>query len=158
MATWNVADPSYSYATANLPTNILGYSGAAFADIVMQFLGLASVVSMLPIVAWALTLISGRRFSRIPARIGAWFAGSVLSSAVIGCFSAAAHLADSNGIGGVVGDMILRFPALFVGAYPRHLRHDRRLHLCRADRLDDALCIRPRRPQRRRRRDRGGLR
>lgn len=23
LATWNVADPSYSYATANLPTNIL---------------------------------------------------------------------------------------------------------------------------------------
>ncbi|MGO8557596.1 DNA translocase FtsK 4TM domain-containing protein, partial [Rhizobium ruizarguesonis] len=65
------------------PTNILGYSGSAFADIVMQFLGLASFVSMLPIVAWALTLISGRRFSRIPARIGAWFAGSVLSSAVL---------------------------------------------------------------------------
>ncbi|MGO7845413.1 DNA translocase FtsK 4TM domain-containing protein, partial [Rhizobium johnstonii] len=57
----NVADPSYSYSTANLPTNILGYSGAAFADIVMQFLWLASVVSMLPIVAWALTLISGRQ-------------------------------------------------------------------------------------------------
>ncbi|MGO7867369.1 DNA translocase FtsK 4TM domain-containing protein, partial [Rhizobium ruizarguesonis] len=80
LATWNVADPSYSYATANLPTNILVYSGAAFADIVMQFLGLASVVSMLPIVAWALTLISGRRFSRIPARIGAWLAGPMMPS------------------------------------------------------------------------------
>ena len=118
LATWNVADPSYSYATANLPTNILGYSGAAFADIVMQFLGLASVVSMLPIVAWALALISGRRFSRIPARIGAWFAGSVLSSAVIGCFPPPLTWPIPNGIGGVVGDMILRFPALFVGAYP----------------------------------------
>lgn len=118
LATWNVADPSYSYATANLPTNILGYSGAAFADVVMQFLGLASVVSMLPIVAWALTLISGRRFSRIPARAGAWFGGSVLSCAVLGCFPPPLTWPIPNGIGGVIGDMILRFPALFVGAYP----------------------------------------
>ncbi|MBY5754105.1 DNA translocase FtsK [Rhizobium leguminosarum bv. viciae] len=118
LATWNVADPSYSYATANLPTNILGYSGAAFADIVMQFLGLASVVSMLPIVAWALTLISGRRFSRIPARAGAWFGGSVLSCAVLGCFPPPLTWPIPNGIGGVIGDMILRFPALFAGAYP----------------------------------------
>ncbi len=51
LATWNVADPSYSYATGNEPSNILGYSGAAFADIAMQFFGLASVVALLPVVA-----------------------------------------------------------------------------------------------------------
>ncbi|TCS02269.1 DNA translocase FtsK [Rhizobium sp. BK418] len=118
LATWNVTDPSYSYATSNLPTNVLGYSGAAFADVAMQFLGLASVVSMLPIVAWALALISGRRISRIPARAGAWLAGTVLSSAVIGCFPPPLTWPIPNGIGGVIGDMILRFPALFVGAYP----------------------------------------
>ena len=46
LATWNVADPSYSYATGNAPTNVLGYSGAAFADIAMQFFGLASVIAL----------------------------------------------------------------------------------------------------------------
>jgi S-DNA-T family DNA segregation ATPase FtsK/SpoIIIE len=118
LATWNVADPSYSYATTNAPTNILGSGGAAFADIAMQFLGLASVVTLLPVVAWALALISGRRLSRIPARAGAWAAGSILSSAVVGCFPPPLTWPIPNGIGGVVGDMILRFPALFVGAYP----------------------------------------
>ncbi|WP_413710492.1 DNA translocase FtsK 4TM domain-containing protein [Rhizobium sp. Rhizsp82] len=118
LATWNVADPSYSYATGNAPTNILGYSGAAFADIAMQFFGLASVIALLPVVAWALSLISGRHISRIPARGGAWALGSVLSSAVVGCFPPPLTWPIPNGIGGVVGDMILRFPALFVGAYP----------------------------------------
>ncbi|TCM79815.1 DNA translocase FtsK [Rhizobium sp. BK068] len=118
LATWNVADPSYSYATGNEPSNILGYGGAAFADIAMQFFGLASVVALLPVVAWALALISGRRFSRIPARAAAWGLGSVLSSAVIGCFPPPLTWPIPNGIGGVIGDMILRFPALFVGAYP----------------------------------------
>jgi S-DNA-T family DNA segregation ATPase FtsK/SpoIIIE len=118
LATWNVMDPSYSYATGNVPTNILGYSGAAFADIVMQALGLASVIAMLPVVAWALALITGRRIRRIPARLGAWGLGSVVSAACVGCFPAPLTWPIPNGIGGVIGDMILRFPALFVGAYP----------------------------------------
>jgi S-DNA-T family DNA segregation ATPase FtsK/SpoIIIE len=118
LATWNVMDPSYSYATSNAPTNILGRSGAAFADIVMQALGLASVIAMLPIVAWALALISGRRIYRIPARLGAWGLGTVVSAACVGCFPAPLTWPIPNGIGGVIGDMILRFPALFVGAYP----------------------------------------
>lgn len=118
LATWNVTDPSYSYATGNAPANVLGYGGAAFADLAMQFFGLASVVALLPVVAWALALISGRRMSRIPQRAGAWALGSILSSAVIGCFPPPLTWPIPNGIGGVIGDMILRFPALFVGAYP----------------------------------------
>jgi S-DNA-T family DNA segregation ATPase FtsK/SpoIIIE len=59
LATWNVMDPSYSYATSNAPTNILGAYGAIFADVVMQALGLSSVIVMLPVVAWALALIAG---------------------------------------------------------------------------------------------------
>lgn len=39
LATWNVADPSFSYATSRAPTNILGYPGAVFADLSMQFSG-----------------------------------------------------------------------------------------------------------------------
>ncbi|MCK8781361.1 DNA translocase FtsK [Rhizobium sp. NTR19] len=118
LATWNVSDPSFSYATDNPPTNILGYSGAAFADLMMQFLGLASIVALLPILAVALALISGRRYDRIPARLAAWGGGTLLAAATLGCFPAPPTWPIPNGIGGVIGDMILRFPALFVGAYP----------------------------------------
>jgi S-DNA-T family DNA segregation ATPase FtsK/SpoIIIE len=118
LSTWNVSDPSFSYATSNPPTNLLGHAGAEFADLMMQFLGLASVVALLPIVAWALALISSRRVYRIPARIAAWLGGSLVAAAVIGCFPAPPTWPIPNGIGGVIGDMILRFPALFIGAYP----------------------------------------
>ncbi|OWK23550.1 hypothetical protein AJ87_34170 [Rhizobium yanglingense] len=37
---------------------------------------------------------------------------------MIGCFPPPLTWPIPNGIGGVIGDMILRFPALFVGAYP----------------------------------------
>ncbi|NML75589.1 DNA translocase FtsK [Rhizobium sp. S-51] len=118
LATWNVADPSLSYATANEPTNILGHGGAIFADIMLQFFGLASLLALLPVLAWSLALISGRPLNRIPARIAAWAVGSIVSSAVIGCFPPPTTWPIPNGIGGVFGDMILRFPSLFIGAYP----------------------------------------
>jgi S-DNA-T family DNA segregation ATPase FtsK/SpoIIIE len=118
LATWNVQDPSFSYATDNSPTNILGYSGAIFADLMMQFLGLASILALLPILSWALALIVGRPINRVPARLGAWLAGTLLASATLGCFPAPLTWPIPNGIGGVIGDMILRFPALFVGSYP----------------------------------------
>jgi S-DNA-T family DNA segregation ATPase FtsK/SpoIIIE len=118
LASWNVADPSLSYATANEPTNILGYGGAVFADIMMQFFGLSSLLALLPVLAWSLALITGRPLSRIPARLGAWAVGSIVASAVVGCFPPPATWPIPNGIGGVFGDMILRFPGLFIGAYP----------------------------------------
>ena len=118
LATWNVADPSFSYATDNEPTNLLGHGGAAFADLMMQFLGLSSLVALLPVLALALALISGRHFNRVPARLAAWGGGTLLASASLGCFPAPFTWPIPNGIGGVIGDMILRFPALFVGAYP----------------------------------------
>jgi DNA segregation ATPase FtsK/SpoIIIE, S-DNA-T family len=118
LSTWNIDDPSFSYATDRAPTNILGYPGAVFADLSMQFLGLASVAALLPVLAWALSLISGRRITRLPRRLAAWGAGAVVGAAVFGCFPPPATWPIPNGIGGVIGDMILRFPALFVGAYP----------------------------------------
>ncbi len=118
LATWNVADPSFSYATDNAPNNILGFPGAAFADLMMQFLGLASLVALLPVLAFALALIAGRKYDRVPARLAAWGGGTLLASATLGCFPAPLTWPIPNGIGGVIGDMILRFPALFVGAYP----------------------------------------
>ncbi|MBZ5760759.1 MULTISPECIES: FtsK/SpoIIIE family DNA translocase [Rhizobium] len=118
LATWNVMDPSYSYATSNAPTNILGAYGAIFADVVMQALGLSSVIVMLPVVAWALALVSGRKLHRLPARLAAWVGGAALAAAAVGCLPEPLTWPIPNGIGGVIGDMILRFPALFVGAYP----------------------------------------
>ncbi|PST17373.1 DNA translocase FtsK [Mesorhizobium plurifarium] len=118
LSTWNVSDPSFSYATSNEPTNLLGYGGAVFADIFMQFFGLASVVALLPAVAWALVLIRGTRFDKVPKRLGLWFAGSVLASAALSCVPAPITWPLPNGLGGVFGDMILRFPALFTGTFP----------------------------------------
>ena len=121
MATWNVDDPSGSYATGRLPTNILGYPGANFADVVMQALGLASVFALLPVLSWSLALMAGRRIHRKPSRFFAWIGGAIVTAAVLGCFPPPPTWPLPNGLGGVSGDMVLRFPALFLGHYPSGL-------------------------------------
>ncbi|RKE79979.1 DNA translocase FtsK [Rhizobium sp. AG855] len=118
LATWNVSDPSLSYATENPPTNMLGLSGAVFADLMMQFFGLGSLLALLPVLAWSFALIGGRRLHRIPARIAAWLAGALVAAAAVGCFPPPTTWPLPSGTGGVLGDLILRFPALFIGAYP----------------------------------------
>ncbi len=118
LATWNVEDPSFSFATANPPTNLLGLPGATFADIFMQFFGLASVIALLPVVAWAIILITHRRTDKFIKRGLAWFVGSVFASAALACVPAPVTWPLPNGLGGVFGDMILRFPALFTGTFP----------------------------------------
>ncbi|WPE21820.1 DNA translocase FtsK [Shinella zoogloeoides] len=118
LSTWNVSDPSLSYASGGEPKNILGYPGAVFADLFMQFFGLASVIALLPVVAWGLAMVSGRRFHRIPQRAVAWLGGAILASAALACVPGPVTWPLPTGLGGVFGDMILRFPALFTGAYP----------------------------------------
>ncbi|MBC2772505.1 DNA translocase FtsK [Rhizobium sp. AQ_MP] len=118
LATWNVSDPSLSYATENEPTNILGLSGAVFADLMMQFFGLGSLLALLPVLAWSFALIGGRKLNRVPARLGAWIAGALVAAAAVGCFPPPTTWPLPSGTGGVLGDLILRFPALFIGAYP----------------------------------------
>jgi S-DNA-T family DNA segregation ATPase FtsK/SpoIIIE len=118
LGTWNVADPSFSHATGNSVTNAMGYPGAVFSDIAMQFYGLSSVVLLVPAVIWGLFLASARRIDRLPRRGAAWLGGSVLAAGIAGCFMPPPTWPLPTGLGGVFGDMVLKLPALFIGAYP----------------------------------------
>jgi len=118
LATWNVADPSFSHATSNPVTNAMGYPGAVLADLAMQFFGLASVAGLLPAFAWGLFFTAARGLDRLPRRGLAWFAAAVLAAAFAGCIGAPETWPLPTGLGGVAGDMVLRIPALFAGGYP----------------------------------------
>jgi S-DNA-T family DNA segregation ATPase FtsK/SpoIIIE len=118
LATWNVADPSFSHATANEVTNAAGYPGAVFADLAMQFYGLSSVVVLLPLVFWGILLIATGRIDRLPRRISAWFFASLLFAAIASCIQAPESWPMQIGLGGVFGDMMLKVPGVFLGAFP----------------------------------------
>jgi DNA segregation ATPase FtsK/SpoIIIE, S-DNA-T family len=118
LATWNVDDPSFSYASGGTPTNALGFPGAAFADIAMQFFGLAAVIALVPVVFWAIFLVRGVPLTPFPKRMIAWFAGSVLAAAVLSCITPPPHWPLPTGLGGVFGDTVLRIPGSLFGGYP----------------------------------------
>jgi len=121
LATWNVADPSFSHATDSAVANAMGYPGAVIADLLMQFFGLASVVALLPALGWAFRLLSARPVSRPLRRAAAWIAAAAGASAVIGCAAAPATWPLPSGLGGVIGDIALTIPSLIAGGYPSGL-------------------------------------
>ncbi|MEQ8741076.1 MAG: DNA translocase FtsK, partial [Hoeflea sp.] len=118
LATWTVSDPSFSNANGATPANALGFSGAAFADLVMQFFGLAGVIALLPALAWAIQLMRNRPVDRLSKRAPAWFGGAWLTSALFGLLPHAQGWPLPNGLGGVLGDMVLKIPATFIGGFP----------------------------------------
>ena len=119
LATWNVADPSFSHATDGAATNALGYPGSVFADLSMQFYGLAALPALLPAVFWALFMISGKPIHRRSRRGFAWFFGALLTAAAFGCANPPQTWPLPVGVGGVLGDLVLKIPAVVTGDFPR---------------------------------------
>ncbi|EXL10305.1 FtsK/SpoIIIE family DNA translocase [Aquamicrobium defluvii] len=121
LATWNVADPSFSHATDTQVTNAMGYAGAVFSDLAMQFFGLSAVAGLVPAVVWGFLLFSGRGVDRMPKRALGWFGFSLLVAAMTGCIAPPPTWPLPTGLGGVFGDLVLRLPGMFTGGYPTGL-------------------------------------
>ncbi|NDV87431.1 DNA translocase FtsK [Aurantimonas aggregata] len=117
-ATWTVTDPSLSQSNQNMVENWAGSSGAIVADLAMQVFGLAAALLVALPAIWGLILLSGRSIDHIWRR--AWYgvAGIVLAAAALGCLPAPEGWPLPIGLGGVAGDIVLKFPALATGAFP----------------------------------------
>jgi DNA segregation ATPase FtsK/SpoIIIE, S-DNA-T family len=116
LATWSVHDPSLSHATDARVHNLLGRSGAIAADLMMQLLGLGSLALLLPIGIWGYRLLGHRPLSRERLRILLWVFGAVLAATFAACLPRGTHWPLPCGLGGVVGDAMLRAPAVLFGA------------------------------------------
>jgi S-DNA-T family DNA segregation ATPase FtsK/SpoIIIE len=115
LATWSVRDPSLSHATDAPVHNLLGRPGAIAADLTMQLLGLGSLALLLPIGVWGYRLLGHRQLSREKLRMVLWLLGAVLSAAFASCFPKGAHWPLPCGLGGVIGDAMLRLPMVAFG-------------------------------------------
>ena len=60
LLTWSVSDPSLNHATSAHIHHLLGAPGAIAADLVMQFIGLASATLLAPPAFWGWGLITDR--------------------------------------------------------------------------------------------------
>ncbi len=111
LATWSVQDPSLSHATDAPVHNLLGMPGAIAADLMMQLLGLGSLALLLPIAVWGYRLLGHRQLSHERLRVLLWLVGAVLTAAFASCLPRSAHWPLPSGLGGVIGDAVLRLPA-----------------------------------------------
>ncbi len=116
LATWSVQDPSLSHATDAPVHNLLGMPGAIAADLMMQLLGLGALALLLPIAVWGYRLLGHRHLSHERLRVLLWLAGAVLTAGFASCLPNSARWPLPSGLGGVIGDAVLRLPVYVLHA------------------------------------------
>src|SRR3977135_4008338 len=115
LMTWSVQDPSLSHATSRSIRNIVGYPGAIGADLLMQILGLGAIMLILPIAIWGWRMLTHRTFDREALRIACWIPCPVFAGGFASCWPHGGSWPLPTGLGGVVGDALLRAPAMVFG-------------------------------------------
>ena len=115
LMTWSVQDPSLSHATSRPIRNILGYPGAIGADLLMQILGLGAIMLILPVAVWGWRMLTHRTFDREALRLGCWILCTVIAAGFASCWPHGGAWPLPTGLGGVVGDALVRAPAVVFG-------------------------------------------
>src|SRR6201996_6202281 len=115
MMTWAVNDPSLSHATSRAIRTVLGYPGPIGAYLLMQILGLGAVMLILPVAVWGWRMLTHRSFDREALRLGCWILCTVIAAGFASCWPHNGAWPLPTGLGGVVGDALLRAPAIIFG-------------------------------------------
>ena len=115
LMTWSVQDPSFSHATSRPIRNILGYAGAIGADLAMQILGLGAIMLVLTVAVWGWRMMTHRPFDREALRLGSWILCTVIAAGFASCWRHGGAWPLPTGLGGVVGDALVRAPAVIFG-------------------------------------------
>jgi DNA segregation ATPase FtsK/SpoIIIE, S-DNA-T family len=115
LMTWSVQDPSLSHATSRAIRNIVGYPGAIGADLLMQILGLGAIMLILPVAVWGWRMLTHRTFDREALRLACWILCTVIAAGFASCWPHGGAWPLPTGFGGVVGDALLRAPAVVFG-------------------------------------------
>jgi DNA segregation ATPase FtsK/SpoIIIE, S-DNA-T family len=115
LATWSVQDPSLSHATNAHVRNILGVPGAIVADLLTQLFGVAALAFILPVAIWGWRLVTHRPMQRERVRLLFWVLGVLLTAGCAAALPRSTAWPLPVGLGGVIGDWMLRLPALLAG-------------------------------------------
>src|ERR1700756_2029693 len=115
LMTWSVQDPSFSHATSRPIRNLVGYPGAIGADLLMQLLGLGAIMVILPIGVWGWRMLTHRAFDRQALRLGCCILCTILAAGFAGGWPHGGAWPLPTGLGGVIGDALVRAPAVVFG-------------------------------------------
>jgi S-DNA-T family DNA segregation ATPase FtsK/SpoIIIE len=115
LATWSVQDPSLNHATDARVQNWLGFPGAIAADFLMQLFGLAALAAILPFSVLGWQIVTHRDVYRLRFRVVAWALGLAMSAGTAASIPATVNWPLPAGLGGVLGDALMRVPAFVFG-------------------------------------------
>ena len=121
LLSWSRSDPSWNNATGEAARNWMGLWGAHISDVLLQALGVASLVLLLPLIIWGVRIATHDLPTKPVLRVAACFAATLFAAAFLGALPIVKYwsLATHPGIGGVLGQAIaqLGFDGLspFVG-------------------------------------------
>jgi S-DNA-T family DNA segregation ATPase FtsK/SpoIIIE len=93
----------------------MGWPGAIGSDLLMQILGLGAIMLVLPVAVWGWRLLTHRHFDREAMRIACWILCAAIASGFASCWPHGGSWPLPTGLGGVVGDAIVRVPAVVFG-------------------------------------------
>ncbi len=119
LATWQVDDPSFSYASGEPARNWLGFPGAVIADIAFQVFGLAILVVLVPPALWGWAYFRRQSPSRMGLRLLAWVGASLLSCGLFAFVLAPESWPLPTGLGGLVGSGFMTLATFATGDEPQ---------------------------------------
>jgi S-DNA-T family DNA segregation ATPase FtsK/SpoIIIE len=115
LASWRADDPSFNHATDAAPQNLLGWPGAAFADELMQGLGLAAIpLTVIPL-GWAFTLLGHSPLGQPLRRLLSWPLASVAIAGFLASLPVPQGWVLGTGLGGGIGDVVYNMSVSLMG-------------------------------------------
>ena len=106
LASYNSTDPSLNNATNHEPSNWLGGLGAATADQLLEYFGLAALAFLAPPAVWGARALAGKRLRHAMWRAIAWPLGTLFVAAGLGALTL--HASLPAGAGGLIGIAVER--------------------------------------------------
>ena len=106
LVSWSVTDPSLSHATGGPIRNALGAPGAIIADLLLQTLGLAAAIALLPLMIWAFEMTLSERVPALSTRLTFYPLAVLALAGAVSALPTTASWPITHGLGGILGDVI----------------------------------------------------
>ena len=117
LITYHATDPSLNRATGFAPNNLLGFAGAAFADLMMQGVGLGAFLLPIAAIAWGVMLARHHVLHFFGLRLALLLAAVLLAATAAGRLSDIGQWTPHAGPGGVTGAALAKYVAEIVLTY-----------------------------------------